>query len=142
MADSTSLPKLESLVGLPFNVSTATPKTGHWSVTSHELNGHIRIKYTGNISIMMSPKPNRYDIHVCFFKALASSGQLGTCVMVVCHVFDFSAALGVGTSSDSSSIGLGMNCCWSGCPRELVFAAMVADARSQEKLHWADETSA
>jgi hypothetical protein len=41
-----------------------------------------------------------------------------------------------------SEIGDTGICCWSRCSRELVFAAMVADARSQEMLHQADETSA
>jgi hypothetical protein len=48
--------------------------------------------------------------------------------------------LGRGNSSTSSTIGAGTYCCCIELKRELVFAAMVADARSQGMLHCADET--
>lgn len=99
------------------------------------------MKYIGSSERMISPIAKKYDSHVCFFKVLAFSGQLGTCVTVVCHVFDFVVVLGRGESSFSVGVEPRRNC-RSGCPRELVFMSIVANARSQKMQHQTNETKA
>jgi hypothetical protein len=53
---------------------------------------------------MRSPIPYKYDNQLCFFRALASSGQLSTRSIVVSQVFDFVLAKGGAVGSVSSAI--------------------------------------
>jgi hypothetical protein len=64
---------------------------------------------------------------VCFFRGLASSGQLGTWRIVVCNVFDFAAVSGGGDWAISSGAEVGTGC-QIVSRRELMFAAIVARA--------------
>jgi hypothetical protein len=61
---------------------------------------------------------------VCFFRGLASSGQLETCVTCVFHVFDFVIDSGEGNWSTSSGVEAETGC-QNGFQREPVFAAIV-----------------
>jgi hypothetical protein len=61
---------------------------------------------------------------VSFFNDLASSGQLGTWLTVVCHVFDFDFVSSGGDWPTSSGIEAETGC-QNGFQREPVFAAIV-----------------
>ena len=85
------------------------------------------MKYTGNKTMIKSPTPYRNVNHVCFFKGLASSGQLFTRSTVVSHVFDWGADMG-GCAKGVSSALEPKTCRRNGFHRELVVVLMIADA--------------
>lgn len=85
----------------------------------------LRTKRMGKSTRMASPTKYGYEIQLCFFRGLASSGQLGMRLTVVPHVFEL-AVTGAGNGSGECS----STCSRGRFSRSLEKSAIVDHARS------------